>query len=239
MRKLIKITTNNKSMDILMGLEEMIIRFDDMFNQFAHQCVKKTSGYQGCAEDFDDYKQLAIIKAMEKFEDYDISKNTNFSTILFTALRGLVVDIIRKNESQMRKATHKLFFIDAPIGENGENASEILSDNKGDVYFKEEVTDLEKFLADNLTKEEIILYTIDLKKQMGKASTRHKVCLQHTIDSLTMMVGNVPDKKEELAVALGISRPTLNKRISQTIDKVKSLTTEFCLSNMLLAEIPF
>lgn len=239
MIKILKLTVDNQSKMVAMDSTEMLKRFDDMFNQFAHQCVQKTSGYQGCTDEFDDFKQIARMKAMGKFETYDITKGANFSTILFTSLRGLVVDIIRKNESQMRKSKHQLFFIDAPIGENGETASEIIADKNGNSYFEDEATDLEKYLATNLSKEEIMFYTIDLKKQVSKASPKHQLCLQHTIDSFTLMVGEIPDKKEELAILLGLSRPTLNKRIKETVVKVRELATEFCLSNMALGELPF
>lgn len=237
MIKILKLTVDNQPKEVAMDLNGMLKKFDDMFNQFAHQCVQKTSGYQGCTEDFDDFKQIARIKAMEKFESYDITKGANFSTILFTALRGLMVDIIRKNESQMRKCKQQLFFIDSPIGENGETASEIIADTKGDVYFEEEATDLEKYLASKLTKEEIMFYTVDLKKQIGKASSKHKLCLQHTVDCFTLMVGEIPDKKEDLATLLGLSRPTVNKRIKETVIKVKDLTLDFCLANNYLSEI--
>ena len=238
MKKILKLTVNNQPREIEMDLNETLVKFEDMFNQFAHQCVQKTSGYQGCTEDFDDFKQLAIIKAIEKFEGYDITKNANFSTILFTALRGLVVDIIRKNETQMRKSKQRLFYIDASIGDNGENASEIIADKNGDVYFEDDATDLEKYLAKNLSKEEIMFYTIDLKKQVNKASSKHRMCLEHTIDAFTMMVGGyIPDKKEDLAILLDMSRPTLNKRIKETVAKVKELATQFCLSDTELNEV--
>ena len=240
MMKILKLTIDNQTQEVAIDTKGMLLRFDDMFNQFAHQCVKKTAGYQGCTDEFDDYKQIARIKAIEKFEDYDIAKGANFSTILFTALRGLVVDIIRKNESQMRKSKHQLFFIDAPVGETGESANEIIADKKGDVYFEDDYTDLEKYLIKNLSKEEIMFYTIDLKKQVNKASSKHKLCLQHTIDSFTSIAGGyIPDKKEDLAILLNISRPTLNKRIKETVTKVRELAMEYCLSNMSLRELPF
>lgn len=215
-----------------MDSEEMLYRFDDMFNQFAHQCVQKTLGYHSCVEDFDDFKQVARIKAMDKFETYDIEKDVNFSTLLFKALRELIVDIIRKHESQMRKSKDQLVFIDAPM-ESGDSASDTVSNNEGDTYFEDEPTDLEKFLAKKLTREEIMFYTIDLKKQVNKASSKHKLCLQHTIDSFTIMVGGfIPDKKEDLAIYLNMSRPTLNKRIKETVTKVRELATQFCLSDI-------
>lgn len=237
MIKVLKIIIDNQSKEVELSVSEMLEKFDDMLNQFAHQCVEKTSGYQGCTEEFDDYKQLAIIKAIEKFEGYDISKGA-FSTILVKSLRGLLIDIIRKNESQMRKSKEKLIYIDAPIGENGDSASEIIAGNDLKC-FEDDATDLERFLINNLTKEEMMFYTIELKKQVSKASLIQKVCLQHTIDSFLVMVGEIPDKKEEIAESLGISRPTLNKRIKEAVSKVKDLAEDFCLSNMALEDLPF
>lgn len=236
MIKVLKTTVDGQSKEVVMDVEEMLLKFDDMFNQFAHQCIQKTSGYQGCVEEFDDFKQMARIKAIEKFETYDISKDVNFSTLLFKVLRELIVDIIRKNESQMRKTKDTIISIDAPL-ESGDSASERIADKNGDIYFENEATELEKYLSEKLTKEEIMFYTIDLKKQINKASSKHSLCLQHTIDSFTTMVGGyVPDKKEELATLLDMSRPTLNKRIKETIIKVKELATEFCLIDMSLKD---
>lgn len=238
MVKVIRMTVDNQPKEVVMDAEEVLLKFDDMFNQFAHQCVQKTSSYQGCVEEFDDFKQMARIKAVEKFETYDISKDANFSTLLFKVLRELIVDIIRKNESQMRKTKDTIISIDAPL-ESGDSASEGIADKNGDVYFEDEATELEKYLSEKLTKEEIMFYTIDLKKQINKASSKHRLCLQHTIDSFTMMVGGyIPDKKAELAILLDMSRPTLNKRINETVVKVKELATEFCLINMSLKEVP-
>ena len=239
MIKILKVTVNNEPKEIAMDASEMLLKFEDMFNQFAHQCVSKTSGYQGCVDEFEDFKQLARIKAVEKFETYDITRGVNFSTLLFKVLRELVVDIIRKNESQMRKSEHQLFFIDAPVGEGGESASDIIADKNGDTYFEDDMTELEKYLANNLSKEEIMFYTIDLKKQVNKASSKHRLCLQHTIDTFTLMVGGyIPDKKEDLATLLSLSRPTLNKRIKETVVRVKEIATEYCLANMSLKDIP-
>lgn len=236
MTKVIRVTVNNKTEEVEMDSEEMLKRFDNMFNKFAHLCKQRTAGYQGCVEEFDDYKQIAIIKAIEKFETYDLSKDANFSTLLVKVFRELVIDIIRKNESKMRKNKSKLVFIDAPM-KSGDSISETVSQNSGDIYFKNDATDLEKLLAKHLTKEEIMLYTIDLKKQINKVSPKQKVCIQHTIDSLTSIVGYIPDKKEELAIILDMSRPTLNKRIGETITKVKKLATEFCSSNKPLTKV--
>lgn len=237
MIKVIRMTVDKQPKEVVMDAEEMLLKFDDMFNQFAHQCVQKTSNYQGCVEEFDDFKQMARIKAVEKFETYDISKDANFSTLLFKVLRELIVDIIRKNESQMRKTKDVIISIDAPL-ESGDSAGEGIADKNGDAYFEDEATELEKYLSEKLTKEEIMFYTIDLKKQINKASSKHKLCLQHTIDSFTMMVGGyIPDKKEDLAILLDMSRPTLNKRIKETVIKVRELAIEFCLINMPLKEV--
>lgn len=238
MKKFLKLIIDNEPMEIEMDVEGMLIRFEGMFNQFAHQCVKKTSGYLGNTDEFEDFKQMAKIKAIEKFESYDITKGANFSTLLFTALRDYIVDIIRKNESEMRKVKHKTLFIDAPINETGESASETIADKNENIYFEDEATELEEYLVKNLSKEEIMLYTIDLKKKVNKASSRQKFCLQHTIDVFTTRVGGyIPNKKEDLAILLSISRPTLNKRIKEVVVRVKELAMQFCIINSVIREI--
>ena len=219
--------------------EEIVMCYDNMLNQFAHQCVARMSGYQNVSDTFDDYKQMARIKVMEKFDGYDIEKRLNFSTLLVKSLKGIQIDLLRKSESQMRKSQHQMLYIDATNGESGNDLNEVITDNKEDVYFETQATDLEKFLVKRLSKDDIIFYTMDLKKRIGKASPMQKLCLTHTIDSFSLIVGRTPDKKEDLAVLLNISRPTLNKRIKLACEKVRELAEEFCISNMELAEIPF
>lgn len=238
MTKIIKLTVNGKIIEREMDEREMLLYFDNIFNKFAHQCINKLSGYQNCNEDFDDFKQIAMIKAVEKFEDYDLGMNTNFSTILVTALKALTVDYIRKYETQKRKCEHKLVYIDAQIGESCDEVGSIISASKGDEYFVEKFSPLEKYLIKNLTKEEMLFYSIDLKKQIGKASPMQRFCLENTIDLFKMVIGSIPDKKEDVAILLGLSRPTLNKRIKETVKKVQELTKEFYLCNFHYTEIP-
>lgn len=238
-KKILRVTISGKSKEVSLTMEEMLEMYDDMFNQFAHQTHRKTSGYRECVEGFNDFKQMAIIKAMEKYKTYDLSKNANFSTILFKALEGLTVDIIRRNEAQSRKCEHQLIYLDAPVGDTDENMNSVIADNKTDICIDEDATKLEKYLIENLTKEEIMFYTIDLKKRVGKASKIYRTCLEHTIDMFTRVIGVIPDKKEDLAKLLGLSRPTLNKKIKLACEKVKALAEEFCLCNMNLAEMPF
>lgn len=238
LKKEIKITINNEISIVKMSREEMLINFDNLFNQFAQQCMEKNKDYNNRIEDFDDYKQKAMIKALEKFETYDIRKGM-FSTILFIALQGLIIDEIRKNEAKIRKAEYKPYYLDSQNFEEGECVANLVPDKTSGEYIINNSTDLEKFLIKNLTKEEMMFYTIDLKKRAGKASSIQKVCLKHTIEVFTKIIGIIPDKKIEIATLLGISRPTLNKRIKEAIDKVKTLTEEFCLCNMELSDLPF
>ncbi len=238
MKKEVKITINNKMSIVKMSKEEMLINFDNVFNQFAQQCMEKNKYYNNRIEDFDDYKQKAMIKALEKFETYDIRKGM-FSTILFIALQGLIIDEIRKNEAKIRKIEHKPYYLDSQNFEDGESIANIIPDKTSGEYSACSNTGLEEYLIKNLTTEEMMYYTIDLKKRFNRASEIQKSCIQHTINVFMEMIGETPDKKTDMAELFGITRPTLNKRIGETINKVKVLTEEFCLCNMELTELPF
>lgn len=233
MIRVLKVVVDNEVKEVSMSVEEMLLKYDNMFNQFAYQCVEKVSGYQNNVEEFDDFKQIAVIKAIEKFETYDISRGANFSTLLFNSLRGLIVDIIRKNDSKKRKIKQSLVFIDATIEGGNTSIGEIISDTKEINFFEDNIEELKKFLSQNLTQEEIMFYTIDLKKQINKVSTKQRNCLEYAIEIFTYLAGgSIPDKKEDLAILLNISRPTLNKRIKKTVTKVKELVVKHYLENL-------
>lgn len=238
MTKKLIVTENGKNVIVEMTINEVLVKFENLFNQFAHQCMSKLSGYQDCYEEFDDFKQLAMLKAVDYFNYYNIEENTAYSTILFTSLRTLQVDLIRKYEAQKRKSEYKLVYMDEQINDSREDNSSVISISKGDEYFVDDMSALEKYLIKNLTKEEMLYYAVDLKKQVGKASPMQKYSLETTIDLFASVVGFIPDKKEDLALLLKISRPTLNKRIKETVEKVKELTREFILSTFSYESIP-
>lgn len=238
MKKIIKVMNNEVAEYREVTKDEILVIFDGMYNEFAHKCCKDLIGYKESVEGFDDYKQMAMIKAAWIFDKYDLSRNSCFSKALFEGFKNLFIDIMREKEAIKRKAEQPLVYLNAE-SESGEEISNIIADEKaGDIEI-DEANKLEKFLLYNLTKEEIMFYTIDLKKQLGKASTLHKTCLSHTIDIFTQVIGEFPDKKEDLAIMLGLSRPTLNKRIKLACERVRELAEEFCLCNMELTEIPF
>ena len=238
MKKLIKVMNNGVAEYKEVTEDDILVIFDGMYNEFAHKCCKDLIGYKESVDNFDDYKQIAMVKAVTIFEKYDLSKNACFSKALFEGFKNLFIDIMREKEAIKRKVEQPLVYLNAE-SESGEEISNVIADEKAGDIVIDEANKLERFLLANLTKEDIIFYTIDLKKQLGKASTIHKSCLSHTIDIFTQAVGEFPDKKEDLAIILGLSRPTLNKRIKVACDRVRALAEEFCLCNMELAEIPF
>lgn len=236
MTKKIKYTNDGNPEIKPLTITEVLELFENSFNQFAHKCEKDFKDFQDHHQDFDDFKQLAMIKATQVFDVYDIEKQTNFSTLLYTALRGEYTDLRRKYKAQKRECKNKVY-LNAPIGDKGEEIGNIIKDSKSEDVFKEDSVSLEEFLIENLSEEEMLFYSIDLKKKMNKASKQQKSCLESTIDIFESIVGEVPDKKEDLAKSLGMSRPTLNKRINNTVLKVQKLSKDFILENFDEQEI--
>lgn len=243
MIKKIKVMKNGQADYVYLTKDDMLKMFDKMFLEFSYKCVTGLSGYKGSVDGFDDYKQIAMLKACDLYNSYDVEKNACFSRFLFNGFRNLYIDLLKEQEAQKRKV-EGLVYLDKAVDFGNGSSSEI-----GDIVMDKRVTiweqiesgkdKLEKFLLKNLTKEEIIFYTMDLKKQYGKASKIQQACLADAIGMFSSEVGEFTNRKDELAIQLGISRPTLNKRIKETTEKVKSLTREYCIANLEVDSLDF
>lgn len=228
-KKTIKIMVDDEPCYQEFSLEEVLNKFDNMIKKFANQCVSKLDGYKEATDEFEDYAQMGRIKLISIYEAYDLSKDACFSTILHTSLRNTMVDIIRGYEAQKRRAKATTSSLDESLVEDG-TLGEVIADESfttTDTYTLDEVEELETFLKNNLSKDEIMYLTIALKKQVGRSNKEHRSNLQMAIDIFSDVVGEIDDTKTDLAQVLGISRPTLNKRIKTTMEKVQMLTESY------------
>lgn len=214
-----------------LSIEEVLLSFDNMFKKFAHSCVNGLKNVDGNVDDFEDYVQLAKIEAISAFNTYDVNKNIMFSTYLSNSLRYVFIHLLRDSNAQKRKSEKPLLYINKET-ESGEDGTGVLANPKEDVYFKDSTNTLENFLKENLTEDEIIFLTMGLKKQVGKAKGVQKSSLIYAIDAFVdskcINYQSVTSKtKAELAEQIGISRPTLNKRINETMIKTRQLAEKY------------
>lgn len=216
LKKLIKTTDGIVELNI----NELILKFDNMVKKFAHECKEELSGYENNPYDFDDYYQMGLIKISEVFEKYDIDKGACFSTLLFRELNNKMVMIIRELEAEKRKPTQSNVYINDEI-----EGCEIINVIKGDedTYFEREFS-LEQFLSSRLTITERVLVAMAFKKDYYKSKGVYKSSLDYAMNMFSDELIDVTSiSKNELADLLNISRPTLNKKINEAMEKVKEL----------------
>lgn len=224
MTKTIKMQTGFHTIDT----DEMLLTFEGVIYKFAHNCNSNLKTIEGNLNEFDDYVQLGRIEAISAFKSYDVESGTLFSTYLSNALRYVYVHLVRDMNAKKRKNEKPMLYINKEL-ESGEDGSNVIGDKREDRYFiEEEEGKLEGFLFDNLNEEEIMFLTMGLKKQIGKSKGCYKSSLAYTIDVLSDRVGSINQMtKSELAESLGLSRPTLNKRINSTIAKTQALAIQY------------
>lgn len=214
-----------------LSVEEVLLSFDNMFKKFAHSCVNGLKKVDGNVDEFEDYVQLAKIEAISAFKTYDIDKDIMFSTYLSNSLRYVFIHLLRDSNAQKRKNEKPLLYINKET-ESGEDGTGVLANPKEDVYFSDDANTLENFIKENLTADEIVFLTMGLKKQVGKAKGVQKSSLIYAIDAFVDSKyinhqNGISKTKAELAEQIGISRPTLNKRINETMIKTKQLAEKY------------
>lgn len=209
-------------------IEEMLSTFNQAIYKFAHICHDKLKNIEGNINTLEDYAQIGKIEAVAAFKTYDHTTNVLFLTYLTSALRIVYVHLVRDLNAKKRKTEKPLLYLNEQRFESGneDRNSEVLI-NSGDVYFKEKSVSLEEFLKKRLTDEEKLYLAMELKKQVGKSSGNQKNALLYSIDVFTEEVDYQIDTKNNLAIHLGITRPTLNSRIKTTLIKAKKLSEEY------------
>lgn len=211
--------------------EQMIEKFNSAINDFAGKCKRafapdRNKTYNN-VYDYDDYLQMGFIELVSCYHKYDITKGICFSTYLFTALANKKVCIAREISSKKRR-------IEAPVvslSKNGKFDDTVESTlfGKKDNYFKNELS-FDDFLKEHLTAEERTFLAMGLQKTINKGDKPYqKKCVEYSVEVFNE--GGVVNTKEmtkaELAIELGVSRPTLNKRIKETMNKASELAEAY------------
>ena len=207
--------------------EEMLSTFEEMIYKFAHNCTRNLQTIEGNLNEFDDYVQLGRMEAMSAFKTYDANTGILFSTYLSNALRYIYVHLVRDMNAQKRKTEKPLLYINKEL-ESGEDGSNVIADQRENTYFLNGAdNELEVFLLENLTEEDVVFLTMGLKKQVSKSKGCQKASLTYTLDVLSDKTKSAMGlTKSELAERLGLSRPTLNKRINSAMKKTQELAMQ-------------
>lgn len=211
-------------------LEEVLANFDGMAKQFAHKCTSKLENYENNAYDYDDYYQMALMVMMELYKKYDLSKGACFSTLAHRELNNKQIMIIRELEAEKRKNTQPYLYLNKEI--DGCEVANIVKSKSDDCF--EDADNLESFLLRNLTTQERLFIAIMFKKEINKAKGSYKKSIEYAVSFFADDIIEIDNiGKQELAEMLDMSRPTLNKRIKETYEKVKFLAS--CYLNSQIA----
>lgn len=204
-----------------MGVEELLPMFDNILKKFSHKCVNSFKKYKNNTYDYDDYYQIGTLELMSAFDKYNHDKGATFFTHLHRELHHRMIMIARELEAEKRKVD-QLVYLNEEV-DDGCEISNIIG--KKDTYFTEKK--LETLLKENLTETERLLIAIHFKKSINKSKGIYKNSLDYTIRMMvednTLFDESPSFNKAELAEHLGISRPTLNKRIEKAMVKIKKL----------------
>lgn len=212
---------------LTLTVEEAFKHYEGLLHDFATDCSETLCTIEENYYEFEDYMQMGLETVMETFRDYSVDKNVCYSTYLCKSLRYKKIHIIRDLNRQKRKPVQPSFSLNEVFG--GMDNSERLT---GDSvvysnYFEDQPNDLEQFLMEKLTEDEIAFFIMAMKKRLGDSKGRARIELQHTIDSLEKLTAKNTETKETLAKEVGISRPTLNKRVEATYKKVQELAYQY------------
>lgn len=213
-----------------MGVDELLPMFDALLKKFSHKCEKDLSGYEDNSFVFEDYYQIGVVELIGAFERYDHTKGATFFTHLHRELNYKIIMMIREFEAEKRKADQPLLYINKEV--EGCEVANIIK-GKDDKYFNENENKLESFLKKNLTNMERLLIAVHFKKGYAKAKGLYKCSLDYAIDTFDNGEIDISMNKSELAEILNISRPTLNKRIDEAIEKMKELAEYYVHTQQL------
>lgn len=218
-RKIIKTKEGLKEVT----LEETISMFELMINKYSHRCVVEIEKYQDNFYSYEDYYQQGVVELIRLFEKYDAEKGACFSTLLHRRLNHKLIMNIRELEAEKRKSDRKYLYINDD--ENNIDNTNLIKDVK-DKYFEASVG-LEEFLSERLTETERMLLTLHFKKDYFKARGLYKQSLSFALDIFAKDERIFNMNRSQMAEELNISRPTLNRRVEDTVNKVIMLTREY------------
>lgn len=225
-KKLIK--TNDGIFEL--GVEELLPMFDNLLKKFSHKCVEDLSGFESNRNEFNDYYQIGVLELMGAFERYDHTKGATFFTHLHRELHYRLIMMIREFNAEKRKPEKPLVYIDKKVEDC--EVSNIIKD-KDDKYFDKKEDKLENFLSENLTKTERLLIAVYFRKKLNKSKGLYKNSLEYAIDVFDEETNSSSISKSELADKLNISRPTLNKRMNEAVEKMKKLAERYVYTQQL------
>ncbi|GAA0071773.1 hypothetical protein UT300003_32980 [Clostridium sardiniense] len=215
--------------------EQMIEKFNNAINEFASKCTRafapESSRTYNNVYEYEDYLQFGFMELVNCYYKYDIEKGLCFSTYLFTALANKKVCIAREISSQKRRLEIPVVSL-SQSGKYDDTVESTLF-GKEDTYFKE-ARGFDDFLKTHLTAEEQTFLAMGIQKTKNKSNKKtQKQCVDYSVEVFNedSTTDTRTLTKAELAVELGISRPTLNKRIKETIDKATNLAEEYKAAN--------
>lgn len=197
-KKILIRNQETKKMEVReMTLEEVIVAFERMTYKNAIVAFSKVSKHQSNVNDIEDINSLGLIELCDCYERYDLNKGA-FSTILTKALERLTIRLQRDLFAQMRTTDKVNYSLDVALEERSA-LGELVGEYDTNIKSFEIRSDLKKVI-DNLNEQERRIYDFLITKKKTK---------------------------KEFAVELGITRPTLNTKINDLMDKLSGLLVEY------------
>lgn len=234
MNKIFKMNDGYKRL----STEEMLEQFEGLICKWVRDTDEKLGTIFNNVYDRDDYKQMAIESALEAYRAYDIDKDVCMSTFLTNVLFKKYTTIKRGLVAKKRNGETPLIYLDM-VTKSGDEYSNLVPAKKEEEVFELSNVKLEEFLLDNLTSDERMFLAMALQKNYHKAKGSYKASLGYTISLFADRVhpSSKMPTRADLAVEIGLSRPTLNKRIDLTLKKTQGLAKEFLREQNLDMEI--
>lgn len=196
-----KILIRNKETDEMevreMTLEEVIVAFEKMTYKNAIRAFVRVNNHQSNINSIEDINSLGMIELCDCYERYDLNKGA-FSTILTKALKRLTSRLQRDLFAKMRTTEKITFSLDA-TKDDMSSLSELIGEYDNNIKSFEIRNDLKQAIL-NLNDQERKIF--DFLVQRTKT-------------------------KKEFAIELGVTRPTLNSKINELMDKLSKLMIEY------------
>lgn len=200
-KKLMKFLIDDKSIDVELTFEEML-EYDNsyckrMILKWANECYMQSYKIQETIMDKDDFYNEGLARAYYCFNKYNADKS--FVTYLNNGLRVLWLDYTKTIFAKKRKSDNNL-----------------ISLNKDDA-------DLDFNMDERVGKEDISFFRFEFKQDL------HQIL--HNFNTEEMLLLNYlmyeNTTKKDLAMRLGITRPTLDSKFKKLRNKLSNLLPEY------------